>query len=137
MSPKVLFVAGFALAAVLLPFMGLSTSHLNLAILMLMAAQLGVAWNIIGGYAGQVSLGMRRSSASAPTRRPLLLLQFGVNPWLGMLAGGVTAALASLAFGWSCFRPQGPLLRDGDDRGRRAGADRLHRMGSTPAVRSG
>ena len=32
-------------------------SHLNMAILILMAAQLGVAWNIVGGYAGQVSLG--------------------------------------------------------------------------------
>jgi len=107
MSPKVLFVAGFALAAVLLPFMGLGTSHLNLAILMLMAAQLGVAWNIIGGYAGQVSLGHAAFFGIGAYTSTLLLLQFGVNPWLGMLAGGVTAALASLAFGWSCFRLKG------------------------------
>ena len=36
-----------------------------------------------------------------------LLLNFGVNPWLGMLLGGALAAAASLAFGWSCFRLKG------------------------------
>ena len=37
--------------AVLLPVVVTSPSHLNLAILVLMAAQLGVAWNLLGGYA--------------------------------------------------------------------------------------
>ena len=37
----------------------------------------------------------------------MLLLNFGVNPWLGMLLGGLTAALLSVAFGWSCFRLKG------------------------------
>jgi branched-chain amino acid transport system permease protein len=37
----------------------------------------------------------------------LLLVKFGVNPWLGVLAGGLIAALLSLGFGWSCFRLKG------------------------------
>src|SRR5204863_4168710 len=45
------------LALIALPLAVDSPSHQNLLILILMAAQLGVAWNIVGGYAGQVSLG--------------------------------------------------------------------------------
>ena len=107
MSAKNFVVAALVLAALLLPFMGLGPSYLNLAILMLMAAQLGVAWNIIGGYAGQVSLGHAAFFGIGAYTSTLLLLKFGVNPWLGMLAGGLTAALLSLAFGWSCFRLKG------------------------------
>ena len=97
--------AGLAIALALPAFV--DASHLNLAILVLMAAQLGVSWNIVGGYAGQVSLGHAAFFGIGAYTSTLLLLQFGVNPWLGMLAGGVTAALASLAFGWSCFRLKG------------------------------
>ncbi len=94
-------------AALLLPALTSSPSHMNLAILMLMAAQLGVAWNMLGGYAGQVSLGHAAFYGLGAYTSTLLLLKFGVNPWLGMLAGGVTAAVLSLAFGWSCFRLKG------------------------------
>jgi branched-chain amino acid transport system permease protein len=83
------------------------SSHLNLAILVLMAAQLGVAWNIVGGYAGQVSLGHAAFFGLGAYTSTLLLIKFGVNPWVGTLAGGALAAALSLAFGWSCFRLKG------------------------------
>ena len=82
-------------------------SHLNTVILVLMAAQVGVAWNIVGGYAGQVSLGHAAFYGLGAYTSTLLLVKFGVNPWLGVLAGGGVAALLSLAFGWSCFRLKG------------------------------
>jgi len=82
-------------------------SHLNMAILILMAAQLGVAWNIVGGYAGQVSLGHAAFYGLGAYASTLLLVKFGVNPWIGILAGGLLAALLSLGFGWSCFRLKG------------------------------
>jgi branched-chain amino acid transport system permease protein len=102
-----LAIGALLVIAVLLPFMQLGPSHLNLAILMLMAAQLGVAWNMLGGYAGQVSLGHAAFFGIGAYTSTLLLLKFGLNPWLGMLAGGLVAALSSLAFGWSCFRLKG------------------------------
>ena len=95
------------LLALLAPLLLDSPSHLNLAILVLMAAQLGVAWNLLGGYAGQVSLGHAAFYGLGAYCSTLLLLNFGVNPWLGMLAGGALAAMASFAFGWSCFRLKG------------------------------
>ena len=102
-----LAIVALALIGALVPLMGLGVSHLNLAILMLMAAQLGVAWNMIGGYAGQASLGHAAFFGIGAYTSTLLLFKFGVNPWLGMLGGGLTAAFLSLAFGWSCFRLKG------------------------------
>ena len=95
------------LVAVALPFVVTDASRVNLLILVLMAAQLGVAWNLLGGYAGQVSLGHAAFYGVGAYTSTLLLLKFGVNPWLGMLAGGVVAAVLSVAFGWSCFRLKG------------------------------
>jgi branched-chain amino acid transport system permease protein len=89
-----------------LPF-AVDASHLNTVILVLMAAQVGVAWNIVGGYAGQVSLGHAAFYGLGAYSSTLLMIKFGVNPWFGMLAGGTIAALLSLAFGWSCFRLKG------------------------------
>jgi branched-chain amino acid transport system permease protein len=92
--------------ALLLPVF-VDASHLNLAILVLMAAQLGVSWNIVGGYAGQVSLGHAAFYGLGAYTSTLLLVKFGINPWFGVFAGGAAAAALSLAFGWSCFRLKG------------------------------
>jgi branched-chain amino acid transport system permease protein len=99
--PAAFFAIALALPAVV------DASHLNLAILVLMAAQLGVSWNIVGGYAGQVSLGHAAFFGLGAYTSTLLLVKFGVNPWLGIFAGGAVAVALSLAFGWSCFRLKG------------------------------
>jgi branched-chain amino acid transport system permease protein len=79
----------------------------NTAILMLMTAQLGVAWNILGGYAGQVSLGHAAFFGTGAYVSTLLSLKLGVSPWLGMLAGAVAAAGLGVLVGWPCFRLKG------------------------------
>jgi branched-chain amino acid transport system permease protein len=113
LQPPRAFNFGYALAfvalavAVLLPSFVDSPSHQNVAILILMAAQMGVAWNIVGGYAGQVSLGQAAFYGIGAYTSTVMLTQWGINPWLGMLAGGVIAAVISLAIGWSCFRLKG------------------------------
>jgi len=106
-SRTTLIIAAVVIAVALLPLASSNPAHLNLAILVLMAAQLGVAWNLLGGYAGQVSLGHAAFYGVGAYTSTLLLLNFGVNPWLGMLAGGVVAAGLSFGFGWSCFRLKG------------------------------
>jgi branched-chain amino acid transport system permease protein len=102
-------VALFALLVLclLFPWLVDSPAHQNIAILILMAAQMGVAWNIVGGYAGQVSLGHAAFYGLGAYTSTLLLTQFGLNPWLAMLAGGILAAAISLVIGWSCFRLKG------------------------------
>ena len=101
-------VASFLLAiALVFPLLEKNPSHQNLAILMLMAAQLGVAWNIIGGYAGQVSLGQAAFYGLGAYTSTLLFSKLGINPWLAIPAGGLVAATVSVLIGWSCFRLKG------------------------------
>lgn len=107
LAPKTLLLLAVLILALLLPLIVKDPSHQNLAILILMAAQMGVAWNIIGGYAGQVSLGHAAFYGLGAYTSTLLFTQLGVNPWLAMLGGGILAAVISLAIGWSCFRLKG------------------------------
>jgi branched-chain amino acid transport system permease protein len=100
-------VAGTALLVVLFPLVVTRPTWQNAVILMLMTAQLGVAWNILGGYAGQVSLGHATFFGAGAYVSTLLSMKLGLSPWLGMLAGGVTASLLSLVIGWPCFRLRG------------------------------
>jgi branched-chain amino acid transport system permease protein len=100
-------LAGVAAALLVLPLVVTAPSWQNFAILVLMAAQLGVAWNILGGYAGQVSLGHAAFFGIGAYTSSMLLTRLGVSPWLGLLAGGMTASLFSLAIGWLCFRLRG------------------------------
>jgi len=64
------WTVGALALAVAVPVVVSDASRLNLLILMLMAAQAGVAWNVLGGYAGQVARsGTPPSTASARTPR--------------------------------------------------------------------
>jgi len=96
-----------ALAAALFPLLATRPAWQNTAILMLMTAQLGVAWNILGGYAGQVSLGHAAFFGAGAYVSTLLSLKLGLSPWLGMGAGAAFAAALSLLVGWPCFRLKG------------------------------
>jgi branched-chain amino acid transport system permease protein len=98
------FLAALSLGV---PLVFNSPSHQNFLILVVLLAQSGVAWNIVGGYAGQVSLGHAAFFGIGAYASSLLLIRYGINPWLGMLCGGVLAALISLPIGWACFRLKG------------------------------
>ena len=94
----------FALAV---PYLVGNPSQLNYAILVLMIAQAGVAWNILGGYAGQVSFGHAAFYGIGAYTSTQLLLVFGISPWIGMFAGGALAVVFALLIGWPCFRLKG------------------------------
>src|SRR6202166_396970 len=105
-AKRVALLALLALSLALPSLVG-NASQLNVAILVLMIAQAGVAWNILGGYAGQVSLGHAAFYGIGAYTSTQLLLVCGLSPWLGMLAGGGVAVLFALAVGWPCFRLKG------------------------------
>jgi branched-chain amino acid transport system permease protein len=104
---RALALAAVALAAALFPLVATAPAAQNAAILMLMTAQLGVAWNLLGGYAGQVSLGHAAFFGCGAYVSSFLLLRFGLSPWLGMAAGAAAAAALSVVIGWPCFRLRG------------------------------
>jgi branched-chain amino acid transport system permease protein len=105
--PSHILLLAVLVVAAMFPWFVDGPSHQNVAILILMAAQMGVAWNIVGGYAGQVSLGHVAFYGLGAYTSTLMFTQLGINPWLSMLAGGVLAAAISLLIGWSCFRLKG------------------------------
>jgi branched-chain amino acid transport system permease protein len=104
---RLLAIAAAAALAVLFPLVVRGPAVQNVAILMLMTAQLGVAWNLLGGYAGQVSLGHAAFFGCGAYASTFLLLRFGLSPWLGMAAGALAAAGLSMVIGWPCFRLRG------------------------------
>ena len=104
---KVVMAALVALGAVALPLVVTQPSYQNFLILILMGAQLGVAWNILGGYAGQVSLGHAVFYGIGAYTSTVLSVKLGLSPWLGAPLGGLVAVAFSLAMGWPCFRLKG------------------------------
>lgn len=79
----------------------------NILILTLMYAALAQAWNILGGYCGQISLGHALYFGAGAYTTSVLFVNFGVLPWFGMVAGALLAAVMALLLGWLCFRLKG------------------------------
>jgi branched-chain amino acid transport system permease protein len=87
----------------LLPFV-LSTYYLHIAILVLIWAFLACAWNILGGYAGQHSLGNGLYMGIGAYTVAYLTNRFDLTPWLGLLVAIVLSAAAAAFIGWIVFR---------------------------------
>jgi len=68
-----------------------------------------IAWNLLGGFAGQVSFGFAVFYGTG-AYTTALLMNAGVNPVLAFLASGITAALVSLIVGLPAFRLRGPYF---------------------------
>lgn len=77
-----------------------------LAITLLFAA-MAQAWNIVGGLANQISLGHAAFFGIGAYTSTVLLLKFGISPWLGMYAGGVLGGLAAFVVAIPTMRLQG------------------------------
>jgi branched-chain amino acid transport system permease protein len=73
----------------------------------LLFAAMAQAWNIVGGLANQLSLGHAAFFGIGAYTSTILLVKFGITPWLGMLAGGALGALAALVIAIPTMRLQG------------------------------
>ena len=82
----------------------------HLLIMVLFSTLLGVAWNLLGGYAGQVSFGHAAFLGVGAYTTMLLHLKLGWSPWLGLLVGGGMATLVAVPIGLICFRLRGPYF---------------------------
>jgi branched-chain amino acid transport system permease protein len=80
---------------------------LHVMIMTFLFATLGVAWNIMGGYAGMLSFGQAAFFGIGAYTSSYLLTAHGWNPWLGLLVGGVVSAITAIAIGWPCSNLRG------------------------------
>ena len=92
------------------PLFVTNSFFLHVCILVLMWTVLGAAWNVLGGFAGQVSFGHAALFAVGAYVTIILYLKAGLAPWWGIPIGGLAAALVSLPIGFLCFRLRGPYF---------------------------
>ena len=79
-------------AALLYPLVFTAPFPQHVMIMVFVFAALGEAWNILGGLAGQTSLGHAAFFGIGAYTSTMLLTQWGASPWVGMAAGMILAA---------------------------------------------
>lgn len=77
---------------------------LSVLTLIFYLAYLGQAWNLMMGYAGQLSLGHALYVGLGAYVAALLWVDFSVGPWLSVFAAIAVAALFGAVIGWLGFR---------------------------------
>jgi branched-chain amino acid transport system permease protein len=89
------------------PLLIRDTHFQHLLIMLMLFATLSQAWNLIGGYAGQVSFGHAAFFGIGAYAAMAPLNHWGLTPWAGMLIGGLAAVLLALIIGVPVFRLRG------------------------------
>ncbi len=82
----------------------------NIFVLLFVFSALSVAWNIVGGYAGQLSLGHAVFYGIGGYTATLLTQNFGISPWFGMLAGAAISAAVAILISYPTLRLRGPFF---------------------------
>jgi branched-chain amino acid transport system permease protein len=107
---SVFYALGAIVVVALLPRVITSPYYLHLLIMILLYVGLSSAWNLPGGFAGQLSLGHAGFFGIGAYSSTLLLVNFGLSPWFGMIIGVLLAMIAGAAIGYPCFRLRGPFF---------------------------
>lgn len=77
---------------------------MHVMILIFLFGYLGQCWNILGGYAGQLSIGHAAYYGVGAYTSSLLFMHMGLSPWVGMIIGAVAAGFLGVFTGYLCFR---------------------------------
>jgi branched-chain amino acid transport system permease protein len=105
---RYLMIAFLLLALIIPPF--LDEFSLTVLVQMLMWAYLAMAWDVIGGYGGQFSLGHAAFLGLGAYTSTLLLENFGLIPWAGIWIAGIVAGAAGALVGFASLRLRGPFF---------------------------
>ena len=95
-------------AAVALPWLLAEQGYpLRVACLILLFASLAQAWNIAAGLSGLTSLGHAGFFGAGAYVSTILLIRFGVTPWIGLLAAALVGALLAALLSLPTLRLRG------------------------------
>ncbi len=102
----------FVILAVLavLPLTGLSSYAMHLVILVVMWSVVGMAWNLLGGYCGQVSFGHAAYFGVGAYTAGILYTKLALSPWWGVALSIPVVALFSFFLGYIVLRLRGPFF---------------------------
>lgn len=81
--------------------------RLHIIILILLYASMSQAWNIIGGYCGQVSFGHSVFFGIGAYGAGMAVVTYGITPWPGIIVGMVLAAIVAVVISYPCFKLSG------------------------------
>jgi branched-chain amino acid transport system permease protein len=100
------------MALALLPFVLLAgDAHwVNIIAVTYLFAGLAAAWNIIGGFGGQFSLGHGVFFGIGAYMTAGLFIRFGWSPWLTMVPIAAIAGAVAMLISWPTFRLRGPFF---------------------------
>lgn len=104
----VLAAAGFGLCLLVPLFQG--NYHVHVLFHVALFAALGLAWNLVGGFAGQLSLGHAAFFGIGAYALPLYHDRLGVPIVLALVLLVVTAVAAAAVIGRVAFRLRGPYF---------------------------
>jgi len=81
-----------------------SNAALNFLLSSLIVALAAQGWNLLGGYAGQLSFGHAAFFGTGAYATAILQLRYGVNAWAGLAIGVALGALVGWVIGALSFR---------------------------------
>jgi len=100
-------LAALLLLALGLPWLVEDRFYLNLLFLVMLYGGLASAWNLLGGFAGQFSLGHTAFFGIGAYTSTLLYTVADISPWIGMLAGAGLSILLAFLISYPTFRLRG------------------------------
>src|ERR1051325_11392261 len=103
MSRRSIALAVVGILLVALPLFA-GNYALSVATLILYFAYTGQAWNVMMGFAGQLSLGHALYVGLGAYVTGGLFVHLGIAPWLGLWAGVAVAVGCGALIGWLAFR---------------------------------
>jgi branched-chain amino acid transport system permease protein len=106
---QAIFAAILLLSVLLLPLFGLTPNIIRILFITFVWTTASLAWNLLGGLAGQVSFGFAVFYGLG-AYTAALLINSGVNPALSFAGSGAVSALASFLIGIPTFRLRGPYF---------------------------
>jgi len=106
-NKKKFFLAILALVAILLPLILNTYFQRHILILILIWSIAGMGWNIIGGYAGQVSNGHALFYAIGAYSCALGMKFFNITPWISIMIGIILASVIAFLIGTPLLRLKG------------------------------
>ncbi len=83
---------------------------LHMMILLFLSVMMGQSWNILGGYAGQHSVGHAAYFGVGAYTTMMLMYSKQIPPWIGVWAGIGLVIIVALIIGSICFRLRGPYF---------------------------
>mgnify|MGYP000936402945 CR=1 FL=1 len=99
-----------AIGSVIVPFLLPNRYFQDIAVMTFLWAGLATSWNLYSGYCNRLSIGHAAFLGIGAYSSTLLFLNFGISPWIGMLAGGVISAVAALIIGGTTLRLKGTVF---------------------------